>query len=573
MKNLSQIKRDEMLAFLGKLRSANVDDETLLQINQIEEFINEKKYGLVWEKHIENVDEMLEHNIPIFKEYIDKKIVANKDDKYNFLLEGDNLHSLKLLEKTHKGEIDAIYIDPPYNTGEKDFQYNDNYIEKEDNFRHSKWLSFMKERLEIARELLSDRGFICISIDENEQAPLRMLCDKIFSDINYQSTIHTQVRYAEKSLTEEKAFKPVIEYVLIYSKNSEFFKPNREKEEYTDDKFQYRITELSKGEDFVVGNQKVTVFKKGEWKIEKLDEGFKEGLKETWISGTIYTKMSYGQVFQNVVEPRFEEDGLSCLYKVHGRGDDGLGYRYYTGPQRKTAKRGKMYSGIPLSRVEEMESEDGSYRLKPINTFYNFSADFGNINHEGGVTFNSGKKPTKMLKMLLNLCDNKNAIILDFFAGSGTTGHAVMQLNKDDGGNRKYILCTNNENNICEKITYQRLVNIQEELPHNLKYYTTEFIPKMKDDKTIKAQMLEKIKPLIELDYGLELDGVNFILIKDENTILDTLQNAKNDTTIFITSEMFLSQEESDVASRKNIKVIVIPEYYFKRELKEVGEL
>lgn len=313
---------------------------------------------------------MLIGNIPVFKEDITKKLVADEKEDFNFLLEGDNLHSLKLLEKTHSGEIDIIYIDPPYNTGNKDFVYDDNFVESDDGYRHSKWLSFMEKRLKIARELLKSTGFILISIDESENAQLKLLCDEVFGESNYQTSLHIQVRYPQKSLTEEKDFKPVLEYVLLYSKDYSQFFPKRIEEPYTDEKFIYEITELSTGEDFFVGEQKVTVFKKGEWKLTELDEGSLVGLKETWISGTIYTKMSYGEVFRKVVEPRIEIDGLSCLYKVHERGEDGLGYRYYTGPQRKGAKRGKMYSGMPLSRVEEIKS-GGSVRYRPLDNLYN----------------------------------------------------------------------------------------------------------------------------------------------------------------------------------------------------------
>src|SRR3712207_4868670 len=121
---------------------------------------------------------MLKDNIPVFTEEEEKKIVANEEKEFNFLLEGDNLHSLKLLEKTHKGLIDVIYIDPPYNRGKNDFRYNDDYIVKEDGYRHSKWLSFMSERLIIAKELLNDKGLIFISIDDNEVAQLRLLMDE-----------------------------------------------------------------------------------------------------------------------------------------------------------------------------------------------------------------------------------------------------------------------------------------------------------------------------------------------------------------------------------------------------------
>ena len=573
MGNLSQIRRIEMLEYLNHLKEIHTDDESRIALGKIETALTEKKYGLVWEEHEEEVDKQLVHNIPVFREIEDKKIIGDNTSDFNFLLEGDNLHSLKLLEKTHKGKVDVIYIDPPYNTGNKDFIYDDNYIGSDDGYRHSKWLSFMNERLTIARELLTDNGFILISIDESESSQLKILCDDIFGENNFQTTLHIQVRYAQKSLTEEKDFKPVMEYVFLYSKDYKQFNPKRKEEEYTDEKFIYKINELSKGEDFYNGKQKVTVFKKGEWELEKMEEGSLNGLKETWISGTIYTKMSYGQVFKAVVEPRINEDGLSCLYKVHGRGEDGLGYRYYTGPQRKNAKRGKMYSGMPLNRVEEIKSGK-SIRFKPLDTFFDFAADFGNINHEGGVTFNNGKKPVKMLKSFIDFSQNNSGVILDYFAGSGTTGQAVMQLNKEDDGNRKYILCTNNENNICEKITYKRMKNIQDDLPHNLKYYKTEFIPKLSEDEEIlSSKLLDYIKEMVELENMCEIDGNSRRIILSDEDLKLALSEMKENGVLYIPSFILLNNEIKDSIEERKLEVITIPDYYFTEELREVNEL
>ena len=412
-----------------------------------------------------------------------------------------------------------------------------------------------------------------ISIDESESSQLKILCDDIFGEDNFQTTLHIQVRYAQKSLTEEKDFKPVMEYVFLYSKDYKQFNPKRKEEEYTDEKFIYKINELSKGEDFYIGKQKVTVFKKGEWELEKMEEGSLNGLKETWISGTIYTKMSYGQVFKAVVEPRINVDGLSCLYKVHGRGEDGLGYRYYTGPQRKKAKRGKMYSGMPLNRVEEIKSGK-SIRFKPLDTFFDFAADFGNINHEGGVTFNSGKKPVKMLKSFIDFSQNNSGVILDYFAGSGTTGQAVMQLNKEDGGNRKYILCTNNENNICEKITYKRINNIQKELPHNLKYYKTEFIPKLSEDEEIlSSKLLDYIKEIVELENMCEIDGNSRRIILSDEDLNIALSEMEENGILYIPSFILLNNEIKDSIEERKLEVVTIPDYYFTEELREVNEL
>lgn len=190
MGNLSQKKREKMLRFLETLKEQHSDDESLMAINQIEKELTAKKYGLVWEEHEEEVDVKIQTHIPVFTEDREKEIVGDPEsDEYNFLLEGDNLHSLKLLEKTHKGKIDVIYIDPPYNTGGKDFIYDDAFVDKKDGFVHSKWISFMNLRLKYAKSLLSDIGLIFISIDDNEVASLKLLCNEIFGESNFRGQI------------------------------------------------------------------------------------------------------------------------------------------------------------------------------------------------------------------------------------------------------------------------------------------------------------------------------------------------------------------------------------------------
>lgn len=234
MANLSQEKRQRMLSFLNQLKAQNRnDDETLMAINEIENALNEKKYGLVWERHEEAVDVKMRTHIPVFTEDQDKEITAAPGEPYNFLLEGDNLHSLKLLEKTHRGKIDVIYIDPPYNTNNKDFVYDDKYIGDDDYFRHSKWISFMKERLQLAYSLLSENGLIFVSIDDNEQAVLKCLMDEIFSDSNF---IITLPRITKKSGKTTGSFSKNHDYVLAYTKqNKDIFVM----EEHDDPDFKY----------------------------------------------------------------------------------------------------------------------------------------------------------------------------------------------------------------------------------------------------------------------------------------------------------------------------------------------
>ncbi len=578
--NLSKIRRDKMLNTIDEIKKNITDEKILTSLSMIENELTKKKYGLIWEEHEERVDKELETQIPTFEEIKDKEIVSNPDEKFNFLLEGDNLHSLYLLEKTHKEKIDVIYIDPPYNTGSKDFIYNDKIIDDEDGYKHSKWLSFMNKRLQMAQRLLSNTGVIFISIDDNEIAQLKLLCDTIFNEINRISIHHVQVRYAEKSLADGKSVKPVMEYVLVYAKDINKFKLNLPKEEYTDASFLYEIEELSSGVIVKDGNVTMQVFKPGEWQIKKKNESSQNLLKETWVSGTIYSKMSYGQVVKKYIEPRYNSDGLGCLYKVIGRGDDGLGYRYYVGPSKKGSTRCKMYSGMPLSRIEEIKSNGGSFREVPISNLINYAADFGNIRHEGNMTFNSGKKPVKMLKELINYHTNKNAVVLDFFAGSGSTAQAVLELNKEDNGNRQFILCTNNENNICEEITYKRIKNVitgygkYNPLKSNLKYYRCTYVPRINTEaEDLHNNLLINIKNLIQLENGIEIDDnkIRVYLNEDE---LDRFSTNEKELEIcekiYISSDILLTSEQENIFENNNIEVYIIPEYYFEDEIMEV---
>lgn len=188
--NISKEKREKTVEKINCIKNYiatapqnNNTAQLLTYIAEIEKDIKLKKYGLVFEEHREGIDELLKTHIPILTE--DKDLFIKNGGQTNFIIEGDNLASLQLLEKTHKGKIDLIYIDPPYNTGNKDFVYDDVFVDGNDAFRHSKWLSFMGKRLQIAKKLLSENGVIFISIDDNEQAQAKLLCDDIFNEQNY----------------------------------------------------------------------------------------------------------------------------------------------------------------------------------------------------------------------------------------------------------------------------------------------------------------------------------------------------------------------------------------------------
>lgn len=219
--NVSKEKREQLVAKIKAIKSyiasAPQDENTaqlLAYIADIEKDIKGKKYGLVFEEHRESIDETLESNLPVLVE--DESLFIDNGGQMNFLIEGDNLASLKLLGKTHKGKIDLIYIDPPYNTGNKDFIYDDSFVDNNDLFNHSKWLSFMNNRLSLAKNLLSPTGFIFISIGDEEQSTLKMLCDEIFGISNH---IACCIRVAKRTSNKGTFFKPTKDYVLVYAKN------------------------------------------------------------------------------------------------------------------------------------------------------------------------------------------------------------------------------------------------------------------------------------------------------------------------------------------------------------------
>ena len=232
------------------------------------------KLELTWVGKYED-DEELEPRI----------LVEDKEKSYgdpntgNMLIHGDNLLALKALEKDYSGKIKCIYIDPPYNTG-KAFDFYD------DNLEHSIWLQMMKKRIQILHNLLSDDGFLCCQIDDSESSYLKVVLDEIFGRANYLSTFYMQVRYANKTLAEDSDYQKVIEQCHIYAKVKGKAKVNRPKEEYSIDKFCWKIIEKQQGEIIELGKKKVEIFKPGQYEIVEVQPST-TALKETWATGSL----------------------------------------------------------------------------------------------------------------------------------------------------------------------------------------------------------------------------------------------------------------------------------------------
>ncbi len=343
--------------------------------------------------------------------------VTDSDIFDNRLIFGDNLLALKALEQEFTGKVKCVFIDPPYNTGNA-FEHYDDRVE------HSLWLSLMRDRVEILHNLLSKDGFFCCHIDDSEGHYLKVLLDEVFGRNNYLTTIYIQVRYASKTLKQDMDFHKQIEMIHVYRKEYGA-KPCLNSKSSSFDKFSYYIKEKNEGERITLGGKRVEIFKKDDYEIIKA-EGSENGLKEIWASGSILDGNSSGRFFRDYIEGRQKKDGLGILYKVYGIGDDNLPYRYFTGPKKDGATKGKYYQGVPKNQLEDTSK----VMFSPIENFYNLAGNFGNCRGEGGVDFRSGKKPEILIHFILKHFSQRDDLVLDSFLGSGTTAAVAHKMGR-----------------------------------------------------------------------------------------------------------------------------------------------
>ena len=410
-----------------------------------------KTYGLVWEDKPEAVEERLRDELPVLTEVKERALISeDKDAPNHILIEGDNLEALTTLAYTHAGRIDVIYIDPPYNTGNKDFVYNDSFVDREDTYRHSKWLSFMSRRLKIAKQLLSDKGVIFISIDDNEQAQLKLLCDEIFSNSNFMGNIIWQSR---TSISNDDYISTNHNHTFIFAKQITSVQFNGEP---IPDK------------DYVNPDNDP----RGPWKLVPIDANHVGG---DTVYGIINPNTGVEYFPPNKRIWAYNREGFEKLLK------DG---RIKFGMNDKSSPKRKMYL---RERIAKGDSKTPSSILLNAGTTQDGTNELISIL---GLKIFDYPKPSTFIKRLLYYTtqQNKNSITLDFFAGSGTTLHATMQLNAEDGGHRQCILVTNNENGICENVTYERNKRVIQGYTtpkgehvagltnNNLRYYRTEFV-------------------------------------------------------------------------------------------------
>jgi len=445
-------------------------------IREVKKIEKRKKYGIVWEDKPEKVAELCKEKLPILEEDTKKEIKTDDKKSVNILIEGDNYHALSVLNYTHKGRIDVIYIDPPYNTGNGDgFRYNDKIVDKEDAYRHSKWLSFMEKRLKLAKNVLKNKGVIFISIDDNEVSQLKLLCNEIFGEQNFIAQLIWKKKAGGGSDTKYYAIDH--EYVLVYAKNEKYQK-----------RYFVGLTERLKAS-----------YKYKDSNYKRLGPYKRKNLHQTGID-TNRPNLKY-----EIECP----DGKKILPPTI--------WRWSKETFLKAKKEGKIDfvknrngEWQIFTKMYLYDDEGEEYKIKPRSILLDVgmtkdgSKEIKQIFKEKVFDY---PKPSTLIEFLLSVFLDSNGIkqgiILDFFAGTGTTGHSVLRLNKENKKDHKFILCTNNEGNICTEVCYPRVKKVIKNLeneaksrlmgdrPAGLKYFKTEFVNAEPTDRN-KRKLVDK---------------------------------------------------------------------------------
>ena len=451
-----------------------------------------KTYGLVWEDKPEAVEERMQEELPVLREVSERAIVSDSKDAPNhILIEGDNLEALTTLAYTHAGRIDVIYIDPPYNTGNKDFVYNDSFVDREDTYRHSKWLSFMSRRLKIAKQLLAKNGVLFISIGDDEVAQLKMLGEEYFE------TIALVPRIAKKGSNQGTHFRPTKDYILVFANFKDTVEPFRQPTTYINKKT-FKLSEPNTGKKFRKGHSLYQA------SLDPLRGCVNQRYYIKAPDGTLI--IPPGHTFPTIasdgerIPPRTKEDKvwrwsqssylakkhllLFCKSKRSPLVDNNNVHTDWNVYEKKyeTEEVGDVANSLPNDFISDYTNSLGTSLLNDMQISFPFS------------------KPIELIEYLISITNKHKSIrILDFFAGSGTTLHATMQLNAEDGGHRQCILVTNNENGICENVTYERNKRVIQGYTtpkgeqvagltdNSLRYYKTDFVPREPNNRNKRA--------------------------------------------------------------------------------------
>ena len=535
-------------------------------VHEIEELLKRKRFGLVWEDKKEDVAEQCKDRLPVLEEKTKKQIITSKKDIDHIFIEGDNYHALSVLNYTHKKKIDVIFIDPPYNTGSKSWIYNNNYVEKDDRFRHSKWLSFMAKRLRLARTLLKDDGFFIVTIDDHELFTLGLLMDEIFGEHNRLGIV--TIVHNPKGRNFTNWFSANSEFMLVYAKNNTKARFNsvaideKIKKSFNlkeKDGRQYRLEPFLRSRTETLRENKPAFWypiyvskdlkqistekKKGCYEVYPIASNGKEA---TWIN----------------LPETFEQKNRKGLFVVVKEKNFVQIYRKFYEQQ--------IFKNVWVDQKYQSEFH-GTNLLKKI---------FGDKRFDY-------PKSLYLVMDILKITAKEDAVILDFFAGSGTTGHAVLELNNEDGGNRQFIICTNNENNngngyggVAKGVCCPRISKVIKGytdstktkiagLGGNLKYYKTTFVNNVKtdNDKRIFTAKSTEMLCLAENTFEKVASKKNQYavfqnkkqmtgIIYDEDHIIDfkkEIKKHKKPVVVYVFSYDHTYNEE-DFADMENLK-------------------
>jgi adenine-specific DNA-methyltransferase len=483
---------------MGKDYSA-LDNKGLLKV--IAGLESRKRYGLVWDEEStkEQFEKESENALPVLAEVKKRAVSSDPALPMNVLIEGDNYHVLTVLGYTHKAKIDVIYIDPPYNTGNKTWKYNNDFVDKDDVFRHSKFLSFMNKRVRLAKDLLTEDGIIVCAIDDNECQNMRHLFDDVFGQKNRLSTVVVVSNPGGRQ--DDEFFATAHEYMLVYAKNASMAKvgylPTSEKKtaqyKYEDKYGRYKLRDFRRSGIHSRPAERPNLFysiyvnpdTKDIWTAKK--RGYRELLP--------VDPKGIMRVWRWNAETLIEKAEKYIDVKVNGE-------------------------GIALS-VKEREEDNEGQKPKTIwnESCYSSTVGTEELKNILGNEFNGEKifdfpKSRFLMQDILQITSKANSIVLDFFAGSGTTGQAVLELNKEDGGNRTFVLCTNNEGGICEDVCYPRIKKVIkgyklregvhiDPLGGNLKYFKTAFVPRSLSRDELKIRLTQQCTEMLCLREGI----------------------------------------------------------------------
>jgi len=476
-----------------------------------------KKFGLVYEHKPEEVVKLCETELPVLEEVTKRAIHKDKSKPTNFIIEGDNYHALSVLNYTHAGKIDVIYIDPPYNTGNKDFIYNDRYIDREDAFRHSKWLSFMSKRLLLAKPLLKNSGVIFISIGEDEYAELKMLCDQVFGEENYVTNFLWEK--TQHFGRQKVNFYSNEDFILCYAKNVVTSSGLREVlVEYTKSEFEDApLYNAFNPEAVLVFPAKSVKFNIADGKYSKTTDSkyalldtvvVKNGINQNdlklrfrsrWSAGKVLSEAKAGTTYW-VKSGKFAIRAIYADGKVSNESPKQI---LFSNKNNEFVSKSRF--GLKVGTNEEASNELRG--LVGDQNIFNYPKPVSLISYLLSLYYREGDHP-------------KDITILDFFAGSGTTGQAVMQLNQLDTGKRQFILCTNNENGIAENVAYKRIKAVTKKTHQNVRYFKTDFVSKQKTNDQTRLAMVDRCTDIIRIRENTFVEVINkaaFKLFKDDN--------------------------------------------------------